>query len=214
MKHVGTHIKAVFFDHDDTLVATIQAKWAAHKHVAKKYYDKDLSEDEIREHWGKPLGTLLQLLYGGDAELAMKNYESEHEQFPKKMLNDTLEVLKELKKSGKKLGVITATNRWSLNYDHNLLKFPEGIFDYKQGAEDSTYHKPDPRVFEPAKKWLEANNIRPEEVIYVGDGLHDMKAAHGAGFEFVGVGTGLVTVDEFKQNGGRAVERLKDLISL
>ena len=39
-RHIDEKIKAVFFDHDDTLVGTIGTKWAQHKHVAKLYYGK------------------------------------------------------------------------------------------------------------------------------------------------------------------------------
>ena len=41
MKELGTNIKAVFFDHDDTLVGTIVPKWAHHKHVARTHYGKE-----------------------------------------------------------------------------------------------------------------------------------------------------------------------------
>ena len=59
-------IKAILFDHDDTLVATIQAKWAQHKFIAKTFYGKDLQDDEIRLHWGKPYSVLIRLLYNTD----------------------------------------------------------------------------------------------------------------------------------------------------
>lgn len=52
---IADHIKVVLFDHDDTLVGTISTKWAEHKFIAKKYYQKELTDDEIRLHWGKPL---------------------------------------------------------------------------------------------------------------------------------------------------------------
>ncbi|WP_414479912.1 HAD family hydrolase, partial [Pseudomonas aeruginosa] len=72
--------------------------------------------------------------------------------------------------------------------------------DYTQTADDTPFHKPDPRVFEPALTWLETQDVRPEEVYYIGDGLHDMKAALGAGFNFLGVETGLVTAEQFAEH--------------
>jgi phosphoglycolate phosphatase len=50
---VAPGTRAVVFDHDDTLVATIEAKWAQHKHVARTWYGKALSDEELREHWGQ-----------------------------------------------------------------------------------------------------------------------------------------------------------------
>lgn len=48
-------IKAVLFDHDNKLVATKEAKWAHHKFVAQKFYGRELLDDDILPHWGKPL---------------------------------------------------------------------------------------------------------------------------------------------------------------
>lgn len=51
-KQFKDNIKAVFFDHDDTLVGTIEAKWAHHKYVARTWYGKELHA----------LGSLAELL--------------------------------------------------------------------------------------------------------------------------------------------------------
>jgi len=214
MKHINPHIKVVLFDHDDTLVGTIEAKWAAHKFVAKKHYNKNLSEDEIREHWGKPLRVLVGLLYDtDDVDTAIDREMATHKDFPKILLEDTKQVLAQLRKSGKKLGVITATSRRSFEFDLSTMKIPKSMFDYTQTEEGSEYHKPDSRVFDPTKKWLSRHGIKPSEVVYVADGLHDMKAALGAGFEFIGVSTGLVTQADFKKSGARSIRTLGDLIS-
>jgi HAD superfamily hydrolase (TIGR01549 family) len=215
MLHIKDHISVILFDHDDTLVGTIEAKWAEHKHIAKTYYNKTLTDDEIRQHWGKPLRVMMGLLYGtDDLEQAMTYNLANHENFPKKLRDDTIATLKHLHKSGKKLGVITATHSFSLNYDLDTLNIPRELFDYIQTEDDTSFHKPDPRVFEPALEWLKKQNINPNEVVYVGDGLHDMKAALGAGFEFIGITTGLVTQDEFKTNGAMSINKLEDLVKV
>jgi phosphoglycolate phosphatase len=212
-QHIGKHIKAVRFDHDDTLVGTIEAKWAEHKHIAKTYYNKKLTDDEIRQHWGKPLSVMVGLLYGTtDINQAMAYNIATHEGFPKKIRDDTVATLRYLHESGKTLGVITATHSFSLNHDFETLAIPRELFNYIQTEENTSFHKPDPRVFDPALTWLRQQRIEPSEVAYVGDGLHDMKAALGAGFEFIGIATGLVTQDEFKANGAAAITKLKDLI--
>ncbi len=55
-------IKAILFDHDDTLVQTIKSKWAQHKYIAKTFYHKNLKDEELRLHWGKPFTELVELL--------------------------------------------------------------------------------------------------------------------------------------------------------
>lgn len=215
MQYVKDHMKVILFDHDDTLVGTIDAKWAEHKYIAKKYFDKTLTEEELKKHWGKPLSTLVGLLYGTkDIDMALKVNLANHEKFPKILKNDTIRTLKHFHKAGKKLGVITATHRWSLDYDLDTLGIPRDLFDYFQTEDKTKYHKPDPRVFDPVHKWIKKLNIKPKEVVYVGDGLHDMQAALGAGFEFIGIATGLITQKEFRDNGAVVVNKLEDLIKV
>jgi phosphoglycolate phosphatase-like HAD superfamily hydrolase len=206
------NIKAVFFDHDDTLVGTIAAKWAHHKHVARTWYDKELTDDDIRQHWGKPFSQLVELLYGqDDPEKAMRRNLSCEDDFPKSLPVDTIPTLHRLYTAGKILGIITATSRYSFEHDLDLHDFPRDIIGYTQTEEDTTFHKPDPQVFEPAVAWLAARNILPQEVLYVADGLHDMKAAVGAGFSFMGVTTGLVTADDFMAAGAESIQGLRKL---
>jgi len=213
MKHISDHIKAVFFDHDDTLVGTYRSKSAHHIYVAKMYYDKVLNEEEIRQHWGKPLRELVCLLYGtDDVDEAMRNNTACHEDFPKELFTATIPTLRRIKEQGRLIGIVTATSRFSFEHDLKLHNVPKELIDYKQSADDTDYHKPDPRVFEPALAWLSSQGIKPGEVLYVGDGLHDMKAAIGAGFNFIGVETGLVTADEFTSAGGNSVPTVADLI--
>jgi len=205
--------KAIFFDHDDTLVATIEAKWAHHRYVAKTYYGKDISDAELRLHWGKPLSKLVSLIHSSDNYKEVFDYlMASQEDFPKKLFEQTIPTLKYLHKQGKLIGVITATSR--LNFEHDLAfhKMPKSIIDYSQTEDDTDFHKPDPKVFQPAILWLSDRKIKPQEVLYVGDGLHDMKAAIGAGFNFIGVCTGLVNADEFLAEGAVSVSGVGDLV--
>lgn len=213
MSVVGEHIEAVVFDFDDTLVGTIEAKWAAHKHIALTHYGKKLTDEEIRQHWGKPLHILVGLLYGDDnIERAMAHEQATHRTFPKKLLDDTLDVLEHYHQIGKRLGLVTAASRASLVTDFEVAGIPPELFDYTQTQDDTAFHKPDPRVFEPLINWLGTVSILPGETLYVGDGLHDMKAALGAGFEFIGVTSGLVTQAEFEANGHKPITTLRELL--
>lgn len=210
-----TAIKSIVFDHDDTLLGTISAKWAQHKFIAKTFYDKDLKDEEILLHWGKPLTVLIKMLYGTDnIDMAMSYNICTRKDFPKQLFSDTIKTLTTLRKNSIKIGLVTATTFSSLENDFTTLNIPRQLFDYIQTEDDTIYHKPDSRVFEPTLKWLAKQGIQTDEVIYVGDSLNDMKAAQGAGLQFIGVGTGLVTPDEFKQNGVNAIKGLKEIIQL
>lgn len=210
---MSDNIKAILFDHDDTLVGTIEAKWAHHKYVAKTWYGKELTDDDIRQHWGKPFSQLVELLYGqDDPEEAMRRNLSCEDDFPKALPEDTIPTLRRLHAAGKVLGIITATSRYSFEHDLDLHGFPRDIINYTQTEDDTSFHKPDPRVFEPAITWLATRNILPNEVLYVADGIHDMKAAVGAGFNFMGVTTGLVAADDFTAAGAKSIQNLSLLL--
>jgi len=212
-KYIADTIKVVFFDHDDTLVGTIGPKWRQHKHVARTFYDKELTDDEIKEHWGRPLTELMCLLYGtDDIDQAMVHTKATHENFPKELFTATVPALHHLKAEGKLTGIITATTHFSLDHDLALHEIPKSLLDYIQTSDDTPYHKPDSRVFEPALAWLTDRNIRPDEVLYVGDSLYDLQAAAGAGFNFLGVETGLVTAGEFKDKNVKSIPGIGELI--
>lgn len=207
------NIKAILFDHDDTLVGTIEAKFEQHKYIAKKWYNKDLSDEEIKLHWGKPLRQLFGILYEtNDTDTALARVMEIHKDFPKTIFDDTISTLDTLHQSGLKLGLVTAASRFSLEHDLENLAISPDLFDFIQSEEDSEHHKPDPRVFTAALTWLDGQHILPAEVTYVGDGLHDAKAAIGAGFNFIGVETGLVTHQQFIDAGYISVQSLSKLL--
>lgn len=210
--HIADHIKVVLFDHDDTLVGTIGSKWAEHKFIAKTYYKKDLTDDEIQLHWGKPLAKMVCLLYETeDTEQALAYNIKHHTEFEKELFSATIPTLERLKAKGKKIGIVTATSRLSFEHDIDHHEVPRELLDYTQTAEDTSFHKPDPRVFEPALAWLHGQSIQPGEVLYIGDGLHDMKAAVCAGFNFLGVQTGLVSAEEFRGADVRSIASIAEL---
>lgn len=205
--------KAVFFDHNDTLVGTMQAKWAQYKYIASKFYGKRLSNEELRLHWGLPSTSLLRLLYETDhVDIATSYKLATRDRFPKFLFKDTLATLKALRMAGKKIGIVTASTLSSIQYDFETLRIPRLMLDYLQTEDDTIFHKPDPRVFDPAVKWLAQQNIEPSEVVYIGDHLRDLNAARGAGFRFIGISNGVVSVDEFLKLGVPAVARLSELI--
>ena len=103
-------IKAVLLDWDDTCVNTIGPIWLLHKFVAAEYYDKDLKDEEIKEHWGKPLPELVKLLYDThDHELAFKNIllHKESPEYYKQFFANVTELLSKIALN-KKLGLVTA----------------------------------------------------------------------------------------------------------
>jgi len=153
------------------------------------------------------------LLYQTDhIDIAMSYHIATRDQFPKVLFKDTIATLKSLQKMGKKLGIVTATTLSSILYDFEKLQVPKKLFDYLQSEDDTAFHKPDPRVFEPTLGWLSSQQIEPGEVLYVGDHLKDMSAARGAGFQFVAVTTGVVLKSEFTRYQAKVISSLSQLL--
>lgn len=199
--------RAVIFDFDDTLVESRLLKWAQHKHVAKKFYNLDLTDEDIRQHYGKPFDTLIAEVYRGvdKVENIHQALYSVHADFYKKEFADTKRVLGELLARSIKVGIVSATNKKYLLEDFERLAFPYKNFFAIQASDEVDFHKPDPRVFGPVLANLAGEGIHPAEAVYVGDSLDDFHAAHGAGMDFIGVTTGMCSQDQFREAGAKVV---------
>jgi HAD superfamily hydrolase (TIGR01549 family) len=207
-------IKAVIFDLDDTLVKTHVVKWAQHKAVARDTYGRELTDEKLREHWGKPFNTLITILHDGadTLENMLAAYAANAHLFPKELHDATTDTIQMLLERGIKLGIVTATNKVFLLRDLEHLNIPSEQFFFLQAADETDFHKPDPRVFEPILGELERRGISNDETMYVGDALTDWYAARDAGMHFIGVTTGLHTADEFKAAGApNTIARLSEL---
>jgi phosphoglycolate phosphatase-like HAD superfamily hydrolase len=110
------------------------------------------------------------------------------------------------------IGIVTATHRFSFECDLDEHAIPRETLSYTQTADESPFHKPDPRVFDQAIRWLAGLNIRPDEALYIGDSLYDFAAAGGAGFKFLGVETGLITAAQFRENGASSIPSIGCLL--
>lgn len=206
-------IKAVLLDFDDTCVKTIEPIWRFHKFIAKTYYSKKLVDEELHAHWGKPLHELVKHVYGTNDHEAAFEFIHKHKndkEYYKTFFEGVPDLLSKIARQ-KSLALITAHVRKFLDMEFEYLDFDSSVFDYIQTSDQTTYHKPDPRVFEPAIQWLQSQKILPSGALYVGDSFRDHEAAVKAGMQFVGVTTGLTTSKDFKKAGIHSINNLLDL---
>lgn len=210
-----SRIKVVLLDHDDTLVNTYEACLELNKHVSRTWYGKELTDEMLSKHWNVPLTESLRRIYGtDDTALVQQRILECYPLYPKKLIGCT--VTKKLKAAGMPIGIVSSSGRKLVEFDLARADVQEDI-NYLQTEEDTLHHKPDPRVFAPALKWLEQFDVSPEQVLYVGDTLNDGHAATQAGFAFVGVETGAFTREHFAATGFRSlatVEQVPDLLGL
>jgi HAD superfamily hydrolase (TIGR01549 family) len=199
--------KAVIFDMDDTLIKTYAVKLRQHQHFAREVHGFDINEEEFFSHWGKPFDVFLASVYaqvGGDIEMLKEKYLQYSHLFPVELHDDTTWVLDHLHGLGKKLGIVTATSREVVMRDLTLAGFPFEKLHKLQTSSDTAVHKPDPRVFDPMLASLADVGIT-DDILYVGDALMDHAAATGAGLHFIGVTTGAVSEQQFRDAGAEHV---------
>ena len=90
---------------------------------------------------------------------------------------DTKEVLIELHRRGKKLGIVTSNNKKHVKEVLKYIGLDENIFSVIVGNQETKKHKPNP---DPILKALELLGENKEKACYVGDGLDDMRCAINA----------------------------------
>jgi HAD superfamily hydrolase (TIGR01662 family) len=97
------------------------------------------------------------------------------------MYEDVPDVLRTLRASGLKIGLISNTQRCLTSFQSHFAL--EGIFDVAISSFDHGYMKPHPSIFEAALRRVDA---RPLEAMMVGDSLaHDIEGARRLGMRAV-----------------------------
>lgn len=190
--------RAVIFDLDDTLFYTIEAKWNHHRHVARESFGIDLTDETLREHWGKPFPEMIGHYYQNAAsteEMVAANAAS-RDRFPKKAIAGAKDVVLSLLDDGVAVGVVTSTRTEWAAAELEREGYPLNRLTVVQGADQSDFHKPDPRVFDEILTTLRA--CGKTDFTYVGDALLDEQAALAAGMKFVGLETGLYSRADFR----------------
>jgi len=135
------------------------------------------------------------------------------DEFPKTALPGRTELLNILIERGIPFGVVTSTNKSNLLMDLSLVGIDAEKYAYLQGADESEFHKPDPRVFNSIIEDLTLKGIKAEEILYVGDGIYDMEAARAAHIGFVGIPNGVTTnLNSFLEAGALAFENIDEFI--
>lgn len=191
-------IKLVIFDYDDTIVASSEALYKLDCKTAETLGLKNPTREQYFAVWGKPHNEMIKALHPEiDLTLYQNTYQSLYSQDVLKLLPDVENVLRGLKRQGKKLALLSSKSNKYLT--DSLVHLGIGdLFGYIHSAETSPCHKPDPRVFEDI---LPHFNLRLEEIIYVGDQVTDFQAAKKAGINFIAVTTGINTRDDFRRAG-------------
>lgn len=188
-------IDAVLFDLDGTLADSLPLI----KHTYSAVFDEmaiPWGGGEVMKWIGRPLKDIAVYFAGEDLaenfiDRYQHHYHRDHDLYAS-LYPGTLDMLKELKESGIKTGLVTSKGRPGTM---RTVEFT-GIGEYLNviiTACDVERHKPLP---DPVCKAMELLGSAPEKTIFVGDSSFDLQSGQAAGVRVLGITWGISSFDE------------------
>jgi len=203
----------VLFDLDGTVVDSGGIILASMRHATRTVLAREYSDDELMAKVGGPgLEAQMQAFAPDRVEELVRVYRAHNEP-----LHETLQafagivdVLAQLKDEGRRLGVVTAKRRATVEIA--FAKLPLGhLFETVVGGDETERHKPDP---EPLLLGLERLGATPDRAAYVGDSPFDMQAANAAGLYAVGVTWGTIHLRDRLADADVVVDAPEELLDV
>jgi pyrophosphatase PpaX len=179
----------VLFDLDGTLIDSGAIILASFKHATRTVLSREIPEGELAALvGGSSIYDQMRAIDEAQADDLVRVYREHNEP-----LHDELEafegvehVLAELKEQGRRLGIVTAKRRKTVELAFAVLPL-ERYFDVVVTSDLTERHKPDPA---PVLAALELLGAAPSETAFVGDSPFDVGAGKAAGVFTVAVAWG------------------------
>src|SRR3989338_5711437 len=208
-------IKAVIFDMDDTLLRTYRIAYGTYMLTAKALGLKKVPMKRFLKHWGFPYNELIK---GTWRNAPIEKFSKMHGKLAKKrpysLIKGTNEMLAELKRKKLFLAIMSSKHTKAIPMRAKQAGLKLNYFRELIGLESAPFHKPDARVFNKIIAELKNRKIKKSEILYVGDGLMDYKAAKNAGLQFAAVLTGFRKRNDFLRAGLNKENILKSAVEV
>jgi pyrophosphatase PpaX len=203
----------VLFDLDGTLIDSGAIILASFKHATKTVLRREIPDAELAAVvGGSSIYAQMRAIDDEHADELVRVY-SEHNA----PLHDRLEtfegiehVLARLQGEGRRLGIVTAKRRRSVELAFAVLPL-ERYFDVVVTADTTDRHKPDPA---PVLAALDALGAEPAEAAFVGDSPFDVGAGRAAGVFTVAVAWGNIHAVEALAEADALVETPEELLDV
>ncbi len=206
-------IKAILFDLDGTLVDTSEFIYQAYEHTLSLYKYKVIKRKLLAPHIGRGLSAIYKdLAPKGDNKSLMETHNSFQEKhfYLVKSFPDILGVIKKLRKTGLKIGIVTSRYKNTPKTLESAGLNPN-LFDVIITADNVTNPKPDPEGIILA---LDKLKIKPEEAIFVGDATVDIEMGKNAKVKTVGVIYGFGGKGISKSNPDYVIDNIEQLLDI
>jgi pyrophosphatase PpaX len=181
----------VLFDLDGTVIDSGGIILASMRHASREVLGRVIADAELMHAVGGPgLEAQMAALDPERVDELVTVYRAHNEPLHEELVccAGMEEALEELRADGRRLGVVTAKRRSTveLAFEHVPLGH---LFETIVGGDETERHKPDP---EPLLLAAERLGARPENTVYVGDSPFDVRAAKAAGMGSVAVTWGRI----------------------
>jgi pyrophosphatase PpaX len=176
----------VLFDLDGTVIDSGAIILASMRHAVREVLGAEPPDELLMAAVGGPgLEAQMHALAPDRVEELVDVYRAHNEPLHEGLLccAGIDEVLVRLKEEGRRLGIVTAKRRTTVELAFAQVPLAH-LFETVVGGDETQRHKPDP---EPLLLALERLGAAPEESAYVGDAPFDVKAAKAAGMFSVAV---------------------------
>lgn len=190
-------ISTILFDLDGTILDTRAYILAALTRSIdlslgiKIFPDQDHQSDMLRRRPKE----YFQQHYGNHASCLYQEYQRQYSSAGVLPFDGITETIGTLKQRGLNVGIVTNKALVRVEKDLANAKICKKIFDVIVTAEDTLERKPSPAPIQFAANTLK---IDPGELVYVGDGPHDVIAAKEAGSHSVAVTWGYYDESELR----------------
>ncbi len=172
----------LLFDLDGTLIDSIRLIIDSYHHTLRAHGLPAKSDDE----WLHGIGTPLRVVFGELAEhpeqveqlvATYREYNIANHDTQVIPYVGAPELIRRVKSAGYRTGLVTSKNRPGAIRGLTLAGITDH-FDVLVCADDVTHPKPHP---EPVLMAMEQLGSRPEETLFIGDSVHDMRCGRDAG---------------------------------
>ena len=172
----------IVFDIDGTLLDTERTGVLSLMQTAKELTGREMTYEEAYGYFGTPSARASRELGCSDAARFAEVWEEHFQElmYLVKPFPGVEELLIDVKKAGRRVGVVTSRSHFEFSYDPTMRRWG-AFFDKVICSEDSERHKPFP---DPMLAYMKAVGAKPETTLFVGDTVHDWQCGHAAGCDF------------------------------
>jgi pyrophosphatase PpaX len=203
----------VLFDLDGTLIDSGAIILASFRHATRTVLAREIPDAELAALvGGSNIHDQMRAIDADRVDELVRVYREHNEP-----LHDELEafegielVLAELKRQGRRLGIVTAKRRKTVDLAFAVLPL-ERHFDAVVTSDMTERHKPDP---EPVLTAIELLGATPETTAFVGDSPFDVGAGKAAGVFTVAVAWGNIHPAENLDEADVLVESPRELLGV